>query len=190
MVIDLSSSVQVEETQKRSQRAGQGGARGTKCRRLGQDGLRKPRTRSNDSGDSRETPQECWCAMCTIDAHDDRRPSRESSEGSRRRLRVASTWTPRGRSRDTSEERERSRSASPRVNSMKMKMIRSQLLQETLRQMRKDSEALEMARQDVINEIANGAEEIRRNDKKINYRDDRCKRCIKEDLVTRTRKVL
>ena len=176
VVIDLSSSVQGEGTKERVQRTGGGGARGTKCRRLG----------PGDSGDSRGTQQECWCVMCTGDAYDDRRLSRESSEGSTRRFRAASTWTPRVRSRETSKERERSRSTSPRANSLKMKMIRSQLLHETLRQMREDEDAIEMARQEVINEFERGAEEFKRNDKK-NKNSDKCKRCIQEDLMTRTR---
>ena len=108
-------------------------------------------------------------------------------------MRVASTWTPLRRSRDNSAERERSRSASPRVNSAKMKEKRSQLLQETIRQVRFESKSLEKAKQEVIKEITQGAYEMRSNErraiyKSLNSRDDRCKRCIKEDLVTRTRR--
>ena len=42
-------------------------------------------------------------------------------------------------------------------------------------------------RQEVINEFANGAEEFKRNDKKNKSMNGKCKRCIQEDLVTRTR---
>ena len=58
-----------------------------------------------------------------------------------------------------------------------MKMIRSQLLHETLRQMREDEDAIEMARQEVINEFERGAEEFKRKDKK-NKNSKKCKRCI------------
>ena len=150
----FSSTAQVAETRKRSQEDGQDGARGTRCRRTGSDGLRKPRARSMDSGDGQEEQEgvkDCWCSKCEIDPDDSRRAAVDPTEASRRRMKVASTWTPMRRSRDNSAERERSRSASPREwHSSRMKEIRSQLLQETIRQVRQESRALEKAKQEFI----------------------------------------
>ena len=105
---------------------------------------------------------------------------------------MVSTWTPEQRSRENSTGRQRSRSASPRERQSsrirEVEEIRNQLLRETTRQVRKESKALEKAKQAVIKEITKGAYEMRANERRFNKRipharEERCERCIEEDIA-------